>query len=189
MPLWGKAPCRNQRHIINMALRESNLPRLYKATCSNACNRSTQVQYGVWCSTMGKRLKHQINSGMIEITWNHESHLLSTFGLSVSVFHIQWFHSFPLYSNKHLWTALTHLVHVQAFAKIPGRNLTPPSTGTHTTFISSWHVTPRLTVLALKCCSSDSLIQNIQRCTPLKRQRDRKCRKMQLLRRAILKMC
>ena len=146
MLLWGNAPCRNHQDIINIALRKSNLRRLCKAPSSNACNRSTQVQYGVWCSIIGKRQKHSINRGnrgKIEITWNHGSHILSTFGLSASVFHIDWFHSIPLYRNKHLWAALMHLVHVQAFARIPGCNLTP-STGKHTTFSRSWHGTPSL---------------------------------------------
>ena len=83
---------------------------------------------------------------------------------SSRVFHIDRFHSFPLCSNKHLWAALTHLVHVQAFARIPGCNLTP-STGKHTTFSRSWHGTPSLTVLALKCCSSENLIQNLTHST------------------------
>ena len=72
--------------------------------------------------------------------------------------------SIPFPSNKHLWTALTHLVHVQAFARIPRSNLTP-STGKHTTFRRSWHGTPSLTVLALKCCSSENLIQNLTHST------------------------
>ena len=75
--------------------------------------------------------------------------------------------SIPFPSNKHLWAALTHLVHVQAFARIPGCNLTP-STGKHTTFSRSWHGTPSLTVLAvlaLKCCSSKNLIQNLTHST------------------------